>query len=152
MVCPTLMTMYTTRLSTGTVIIQLLLLQQGDLLLWIQVMMQGKRVRWVNLIILSHLWLSCAIKHIDNRFGPFRKSSMGPITSDHHGPSGEPHPGGREPHQSHRNIGWITNQNCTTTGCQSLDWLHHRGGHDSSINPWRGLNMVHGPFLSKKGF
>ncbi len=146
MMCLTLTMIYTTRLSTGTVIMWPLLLQQGNL------MMPGKRATWANLIILSHLWPSHTVKCINDRFGPFRKSSTGPVTSNHCGPSGEPHPRGREPHQSHGNISQMTNQNCTATGHQSLDWQHCQRGHDSSINPWRGLNIVHGPFLSLKGF
>ncbi len=114
--------------------------------------MQVKKVTQASLIILSYLWLSCAIKRINNKSRPSRRSFMGPITRDCHGPSGKPHPGGREPHQSHGNIGWMTNQNCTATGCQSLDWQHHQKGCNSSINPWRGLNTVHVPFSSKKGF
>ncbi len=33
---------------------------------------------------------------------------MGPIASNHCGPFGEPHPGGREPHQSHGNVSQMT--------------------------------------------
>ncbi len=77
----------------GTVIMQLPLLQQGEPLLQIWVTMLGKRVTQVSLIILSHLQLSHTIKHVNNRSGPSRKSSMGPVASDHCSPSAEPHPG-----------------------------------------------------------
>ncbi len=93
-------------------------------------------------IIPSHQWLSHTIKCIDDSSGPSRKSSTGPTISNHCDLSGEPHPGGREPCQSHASIGWMTSQNCTTTGHQSLDWQCHWKGHSSSTNPWRGLSMV----------
>ena len=124
----------------------------GDLLLQIWVMMLGKRAIQVSPIIPSHLQPSCIIKRINDRSGPSRRSSMGPITSDHCSPSSKPHPRGREPHQSHGNVSQMTSQNRAATGHQSLDWQHCQRGCDSSINPWRGLSTVHGSFLSKKGF
>ncbi len=53
--------------------------------------------------------------------------------------------------ESHRNISLMTSQNHAATGHQSLDWQHCWRGCDSSINPWRGLSMVHASFSSKKG-